>query len=107
MITGASGFLGANAVRALQRRDEVVGMVRDAGSAPWCERTVTGDLLDAESLAGAVNEARPDVVLHCAALADHRACEQDPDLAHRVNADASGTLAGAAVSVGQCDDYQT
>ncbi len=75
-------------------------MVRDAGSAPWCERTVTGDLLDAESLAGAVNEARPDVVLHCAALADHRACEQDPDLAQRLNADASGTLAGAAASVG-------
>jgi dTDP-4-dehydrorhamnose reductase len=100
LITGASGFLGANAVRALQPRDEVVGMVRDASSAPWCERTVTSDLLDAESLTRAVNEVRPDVVLHCAALADHRVCEQDPDLAHRLNADASGALAGAAASVG-------
>ena len=75
-------------------------MVRDAGSAPWCERTVTSDLLSVETLAGAVDEVRPDVVLHCAALADHRACEQDPDLAHRVNADASGALADAAAAVG-------
>ncbi len=75
-------------------------MVRDVGSAPWCEHTVTGDLLSTESLAGAVNEVRPDIVLHCAVMADHRACEQDPDLAHRLNADASGALAGAAASVG-------
>jgi len=100
LITGANGFLGANAVRALSPRADVVGMVRDADSAPWCEQTVVADLLAPETLVEAVRTAQPDVVLHCAALADHRACEVDEVLATRVNAEASGVLAEAAATVG-------
>jgi dTDP-4-dehydrorhamnose reductase len=43
-----------------------------------------------------VRHVAPDVIVHCAALADHRTCEEDPSLAMRVNAQASGDLASIA-----------
>ena len=96
LITGASGFLGANAVRVLSASHEVIGLVRDVNSAPWCDQKVTADLLAIDALERAVHEVEPDVVLHCAGMANHRACELDEDMAFRVNAVASGILAGAA-----------
>ena len=75
-------------------------MARATDAAPWCDTVVAADLTDAESLRNAVSETRPDVVLHCAALADHRACEDDEALAMRMNADASGALAQAATDAG-------
>jgi len=98
LITGASGFLGANAVRVLSRSagNEIVGLVRSPDSAPWCSRTAVGDLLDPKDIARVVEQEQPDAVLHCAALANHHACEQDEALAMRINAEASGNLAAAS-----------
>jgi len=100
LITGANGFLGANACRVLSSSHEVIGLVREPDSAPWCSRVVVADLLDSASTRGALTSTKPDVIVHCAALADHRACEDDEELAMRINAQASGELAGAAADVG-------
>jgi len=100
LITGASGFLGANAVRALSATHEVVGLVRDINTAPWCREKVTADLLAPEALDNAVRMVNPDVVLHAAGMANHGACEDDEELALRTNAEASGILAGAAADIG-------
>ena len=100
LITGASGFLGANACRVLSSSHEVIGLVREPDSAPWCSRVVTADLLAFDTLERAVDEVDPDVVLHCAGMANHRACAVDEDLAMRVNAEASGVLAAAAAEAG-------
>lgn len=100
LITGANGFLGANAVRSMHSRADVVGLVRDANSASWCPQKVTADLLAPDAVDHAVRMVEPDVVLHCAALADHRACEDNEEMAFRVNAEASGVLAGAAADMG-------
>ena len=105
LITGASGFLGANAVRVLSSGHDVVGLVRDANAAPWCDQKVTADLVASDALERAVHEVEPDVVLHCAALADHRLCERDEDLAMRVNAQASSVLAKAAATRGAAFVY--
>jgi len=100
LITGASGFLGANAVRLLSPTHDVVGLVRDVNSAPWCDQKVTADLLAVEALERAVHEVEPDVVLHCAGMAHHGACHANEELAMRVNAQASGVLAAAARRAG-------
>jgi len=105
LITGANGFLGANAARSLGQSHDVTGLVRDSEGLPWCPQVVHADLLDAGGVHRAVAEARPDVILHCAALADHRRCEEHEDLAMRVNAQASGELAGAAREVGAAFVY--
>ncbi|MGA0209280.1 MAG: SDR family oxidoreductase [Candidatus Nanopelagicales bacterium] len=100
LITGASGFLGANAVRQISVNHDVVGLVRDANTAPWCDQKVTADLLAIDALERVVHEVEPEVVLHCAGMAHHGACQDNEDLAMRVNAQASGVLAAAAARAG-------
>ncbi|MBM3670512.1 MAG: sugar nucleotide-binding protein, partial [Actinobacteria bacterium] len=95
LVTGVTGFLGASAVVGLRDHVDVVGMSRDGHALPWCPRTVAGDLLDPDSLRRAVDSVQPDVILHCAALADHGACERDPELAQAVNVVGGEALASA------------
>ena len=54
------------------------------------------DLADADALRRAVLDARPDAVVHGGAMTNVDQCEREPDLAHRVNAVATGALAQAA-----------
>ena len=58
------------------------------------------DVCDAAAVAGAVGDARPDVVINCAAYTRVDAAEQDVASAMRVNGDAPGVLAGAAAAHG-------
>ncbi len=96
LITGAAGFLGWNLGRMLIRgQSTVVGTWHH--SKP--DRCASGHCMqfdleqdDAETLLAATS---PDVVVHCAALASRAACEADPDLARRVNVDATRRLAEA------------
>jgi dTDP-4-dehydrorhamnose reductase len=54
------------------------------------------DIADTEACRRAVRQAKPDWVLHCAALTDVDACERDPKLAHLLNAEAVLHVAEAA-----------
>lgn len=87
-------------MRVLASSHDVVGLVRDVNTAPWCDQKVKADLLAIDALERAVHEVEPDVVLHCAGMANHRDCEANEDLATRVNAQASGVLAAAAAAQG-------
>jgi dTDP-4-dehydrorhamnose reductase len=74
-------------------------MVR-TGSAPQFPITVTADLSIPEQAAAAVHDWAPDVILHCAALSSHLACEKDLELAFRVNSQATAEIALAAQECG-------
>lgn len=100
LITGASGFLGANAGLWLRDRAHRTGLARSPVAAALFDDVLPVDLLDDAALIRAVETSRPDVILHCAALASHELCERDPGLAERMNADATRTLAQAAAAVG-------
>lgn len=68
LVTGASGFLGGFVCRELSARGhDPVALCRRAGSAPGGVDEAFGDLADADSLARAVRQARPDRVIHLAA----------------------------------------
>jgi nucleoside-diphosphate-sugar epimerase len=68
LVTGASGFLGGFVCRELgDRGHEVVALCRRPGSAPPGASEARGELTDADSLARAVAETRPDRVIHLAA----------------------------------------
>lgn len=68
LVTGASGFIGGVVCsRLLERGDEVVALVRRAGSEPEGTRAVLADLSDGPSLAEALASASPDCVVHLAA----------------------------------------
>ena len=86
LITGAAGMLGADVRRAAGRAGhDVVALTRS-----------DLDLTDAGAVRTAVADARPEVVVNCAAWTDVDGAERDEAAAHAVNADAAGTLAEAA-----------
>ena len=96
LVTGASGLLGLNLAMQAGERYEVVGQLhsRLLRAAPFA--TVQADLCQPDSAARLLDAVAPDWVLHCAALADLDACEQQPELAAELNTGAARRLAAAA-----------
>ena len=113
LITGGTGFCGSWVVaEALRRGRDVVPVARgpvtarrDApprqpvGPAVACG-VIAADLCDEGGAAALLDAQRPDAVIHLAALSDIGPCEQDPERARRVNADAAGQIAGACARAG-------
>ena len=94
LITGSSGLLGLNIALEALGEHEVVGVDRAKLKSPPFQ-TIQADLLDEGAVDSVLDEARPDWLIHCAALADLEACEADPGLARRLNADVPSALARA------------
>jgi UDP-glucose 4-epimerase len=95
LVTGATGKVGSRLSKRLaERGDHVRALVRDAARASDLRATgvelTTGDLLDADSLAAAVQDV--DAVVHCAAFFRGATAEQ----AHAVNDLGSQQLAHVA-----------
>lgn len=100
LITGATGFLGSNAPRYLNPEIELIAATRSGERPQRFSEAVALDLEDVAAAEGAIAQARPSVILHSAALANHEHCEADPELAHQINAVATTRLAGLAESLG-------
>jgi nucleoside-diphosphate-sugar epimerase len=79
LITGGSGFIGANLVRRLLAIDCDVHILIRAESSLWRLDDVksqvhfwTGDLTDSDSLIEAVTRSQPEVVIHLGNIGDNR-----------------------------------
>jgi dTDP-4-dehydrorhamnose reductase len=95
LVTGASGLLGGAVLRELggEGWSHSVPALRDGTPL----RRI--DLRDAAAV-HALREARPELVVHCAALTDVDACEDDLEAARCLNADVPGRLAATAAALG-------
>ncbi|MEZ5962905.1 MAG: sugar nucleotide-binding protein [Planctomycetota bacterium] len=91
LLTGASGFLGRHVVERAPR-ETVELLVARRGHDGF-------DLADPPAAAGAVAAARPDLVLHLAAVSAMAACERDPALALQVNVHATAAICEVAPRV--------
>jgi len=58
------------------------------------------DLANPESILSAVRDAKPDIIINAAAYTAVDQAEDEPELAHAINGQAPGILAGAAKSAG-------
>jgi dTDP-4-dehydrorhamnose reductase len=87
-LTGSRGQLG----RALAAR------LSDAEIAP-CDQPEC-DVTQAGPIRQAILAARPEMVLHCAAMTDVDGCARDPDLAYRVNGLGTQNVALACAEIG-------
>ncbi len=100
LITGASGLLGLNLSLAAAGRYEVTGLVNQH-ALPGAPFTVLqADLTRPGEFARALKAAKPDWVVHAAALANVDACEKDPAASARMNADLPGEVAWACCEAG-------
>jgi dTDP-4-dehydrorhamnose reductase len=89
LLTGATGFLGKRLAAGLSGAWSVLRASRGAegpGAAPL-------DLLDPDSVRRAFDRARPAAVVHAAAVAGPDDCEREPEVARRVNAEATRLIA--------------
>lgn len=104
MVTGSNGLLGTKLLELLvgQQEHVVTGVSRRP-----CANSYLGrfgfeqvDLGDAEQVRAAFRRARPDVVIHTAAMTDVDGCEREPERAWRENVEATRWSAAAAADVG-------
>lgn len=100
LITGVSGLLGINlALIAARKGYEVVGWTnsRELKDVPFQQEN--HDLEQLSCIPAWVEKARPDAVIHCAAIANLDFAQQQPNLAMRVNAEVPGVLAETALKL--------
>lgn len=87
-VLGANGRVGSTLARCWRtdaRVGEVVALTR--------AHVEFSDPAAAEAGLALLGVAKGDVVVNCAAATDVDACERDPEMAHRVNAETPGRLA--------------
>lgn len=89
LITGAGGVVGSYAPSVFSANDLLLtDLVESRGISQL-------DVTDTDAVHAAIRTTRPDVVLHLAAATDVDRCEQDPDVAFRVNAIGTENVAHA------------
>jgi dolichol-phosphate mannosyltransferase len=95
LVTGASGFVGANLARRLLDEGHSVHLVLRANHKPWRLEDIRkdvavyeADLTDRGSLQKAMNKARPEWVFH---LAAHGAYPDQTDLDQMIATNVQGT----------------
>ena len=93
LVTGASGLLGLNFALRYCQENEVIGQVNQHGLTGVPFRVIQSDLSQADAAGRLLEQTHPDVVVHCAALANLEACEADPRLAQKINTIVPGELA--------------
>jgi dTDP-4-dehydrorhamnose reductase len=84
-VTACNGQLGINVTEFFSKNHEVVAY-----------KDVDLDITDKKKVFAAINNAKPDFIINCAAITDVDGCEANPELAFKVNADGVKVLAQAA-----------
>jgi len=94
LVTGVSGLLGLNFALAVDGKQHQVTGVANTAPMTWATfKNVQVELTSPGAVEELVETYKPEVVLHCAAMANVDACEADPALANRVNAELPGLIA--------------
>ena len=95
LVTGASGLLGLNFCCFFHMKYDVFGVVNTTELVGLPFKTIRCDLIT-KSAGDLLDEVKPDVVLHCAAIANIDQCERNPKEAEAINAVYPGLLAAQA-----------
>ena len=94
LVTGVSGLLGLNFALAVDGKKHQVTGVANTAPLTWATfKNVEAELTRPGAIDDLIDTHKPEVILHCAALANVDACENDPALARQGNAELPGAIA--------------
>lgn len=95
LVTGVSGLLGSAVARlgAAAGHDIIGAVGRWSRPVPGVARQVSVDLTGPQGIDALLREARPAVVMNCAAISEPAACDANPALAEKINVTLPQTLA--------------
>lgn len=98
LVTGASGLLGLNFALAVDGKTHQVTGVDNRNPLGWVNfKTRQADLTEKGMIDRLLEDIKPDVILHCAAMANVDDCEKHPADAENINAHFPGKLARTAM----------
>jgi dTDP-4-dehydrorhamnose reductase len=99
LITGASGLYGSKlAELALKNGHEVFSVHSQHEAVHGVP--VQLDITDKEKVAAEVAKFKPDAIVHAASMTDVDKCEQNKDLAQKINVEGTRNVVDAAKAVG-------
>lgn len=98
LVTGGSGVVGSHLVSRWKDRFEVVaGYYQHPLPAIQGVTPVQLDLSNPSDVKSRIDGLQVDAIVHCAALIDHAACEENPSLAERINVHGTEAIARSAL----------
>jgi len=100
LITGSSGLLGLNLALELSAAHAITGADRNPLTGQEAFEALPVELLEPGAIPALLDRVEPDALIHCAAMANVDACESDPELAARMNADLPGEIAAQTAKRG-------
>jgi dTDP-4-dehydrorhamnose reductase len=100
LVTGASGLLGANLIVDALNEHNMIGIYHQHGMEIEGAEILSADLSQIDAARSVMQRCKPDWVVHAAAATSLEACENDPEMAFRLNRDMAGYVAEAAREVG-------
>jgi dTDP-4-dehydrorhamnose reductase len=101
LVTGSNGLVGSRVCALLEQRgQEVVGLGRGPRRAGGAWRYASCELGREQEVLAAVEEAAPEVVIHCASMTEVDACEREPEQAWAANVTGAAAVARGARKVG-------
>jgi len=98
LITGVSGLLGGELAQRWKNTFDILGVYNTHAVQIDGIELAQADLLDTKALADVFKRFKPQVVVHCAALADIDTCQGDPQKAHQLNVAATANVAALAAA---------
>jgi len=95
LITGGSGLLAVNWALSIRDNYSVVLLLHNRKISMQGVDTEVASLNSSVQCCTILEKHKPDVVIHTAGLTSIERCEQDPELAHKVNVDLAENIAVA------------
>jgi len=93
LITGASGFLGGHLAQTAAANPQIIGLYQTFHFSIPGILSASLDLSQPDTIQPLLDQLKPEIIIHNAALANPDRCEQQPELAFRVNVIATGKIA--------------
>jgi dTDP-4-dehydrorhamnose reductase len=93
-ISGAGGFLGWNICRvAIEQGHDITGIIHNKDVHLDRCATERCDLTNPDDTEKLIERIRPDIFIHCAATSDPNFCQQNQELAEKLNVQSSSYIA--------------